>query len=138
MLQIHCFDAVTLESVYIVVTYPVALGCHGSGSGVTAYGPLAVGSRWLAYAGNPVDVSSTGRVSPQHLTRMTSNGSLVAHYAKESSKHLAAGIATIGDMGYKKLSRYCSELLPDSNNSHRARCNGRCPEAEHAGTVCSA
>ncbi|XP_031485223.1 autophagy-related protein 18g [Nymphaea colorata] len=133
--QIHCFDAVTLESVYIVVTYPVALGCHGSGSGVIAYGPLAVGSRWLAYAGNPVDVSSTGRVSPQHLTRMTSNGSLVAHYAKESSKHLAAGIATIGDMGYKKLSRYCSELLPDSNNSHRARCNGRCPEAEHAGTV---
>ncbi|CAN6457995.1 unnamed protein product [Victoria cruziana] len=133
--QIHCFDAVTLESVYIVVTYPVALGCYGSGSGVIGYGPLAVGSRWLAYAGNPVVVSSTGRVSPQHLTRAASNGSLVAHYAKESSKHLAAGIATIGDMGYKKLSRYCSELLPDSNNSHRAGCNGRCPEAEHAGTV---
>jgi len=48
---------------------------------------------------------------------ISSNASLVAHYAKESSKHLAAGIVTLGDMGYKKLSRYCSELRPDSSSS---------------------
>jgi hypothetical protein len=46
-----------------------------------------------------------------------SNGSFVAHYAKESSKQLAVGIVNLGDMGYKKLSRYCSELLPDGNTS---------------------
>lgn len=93
------------------------MGCQGSGG--IGYGPLAVGPRWLAYSGSPVVVSNSGRVSPQHLTpsaSFSSNGSLVAHYAKESSKHLAAGIVTLGDMGYKKLSRYYSELLPDSNS----------------------
>jgi len=119
MLQIHCFDAGTLEREYTILTCPIASVSPGSGIG---YGPLAVGPRWLAYSGNPVVVSNTSRVSPQHLTSTTtslsqspSNGSLVAHYAKESSKQLAAGVVTLGDIGYKKLSKYCSEKLADSN-----------------------
>lgn len=69
----------------------------------------------MAYSGSQVSVSNPRRVSPQHLSSstsfpsQTSNGSLVAHYARESSKQLAAGIVTLGDMGYKTLSRYYSE-----------------------------
>lgn len=114
------------------------------------YGPLAVGTRWLAYSGSPVAVSNSGRVSPQHLAPsasfpgFTSNGSMVAHYAKESSKQLAAGIVTLGDMGYKKLSRYCSELIPDSHGSLQSgtptlkgngTANGYLPDAENIGMV---
>lgn len=118
-MQIHCFDATTLEREYTILTNPIVAGFPGSGG--IGCGPLAVGKRWLAYSGSPVAVSTSGRVSPQHLepsasfSGFPSNGSLVAHYAKESSKQLAAGIVTLGDMGYKKLSRYCSELIPDSN-----------------------
>lgn len=113
------------------------------------FGPLAVGPRWMAYTGNPVAVSNCGRVNPQHLTPSASfptwgaNGSLVAHYAKESSKQLAAGIVTLGDMGYKKLSRYYSELRPDGNGSQAGGAhlkiqgftNGHLPEAESVGMV---
>ncbi|CAK9176262.1 unnamed protein product [Ilex paraguariensis] len=119
--QIHCFDAATLEREYTILTNPIAPGSSGYGS--IGFGPLAVGPRWMAYSGSLVAVSNSGRVTPQHLTPSVSfpgpvsNGSLVAHYAKESSKQLAAGIVTLGDMGYKKLSRYYSELLPDGNNS---------------------
>lgn len=110
-----------------------------------------MGPRWLAYSGSPVVASNTGRVSPQHLTPsasfsgFSSNGSLVAHYAKESSKQLAVGIVTLGDMGYKKLSRYCSELLPDANNSHQlgspgwkgnGTVNGHLTDADNIGMVC--
>ncbi|BBH01913.1 homolog of yeast autophagy 18 F [Prunus dulcis] len=117
--QIHCFDSTTLEREYTILTNPIVAGFPGSGG--IGCGPLAVGKRWLAYSGSPVAVSTSGRVSPQHLepsasfSGFPSNGSLVAHYAKESSKQLAAGIVTLGDMGYKKLSQYCSELVPDSN-----------------------
>nr|KYP53470.1 Breast carcinoma-amplified sequence 3 [Cajanus cajan] len=119
--QIHCFSATTLEREYTLLTNPIVMG--GIGSGGIGFGPLAVGPRWLAYSGSPAATAPSGRVSPQHLTPsasfpcFSSNGSLVAHYAKESSKHLAAGIVTLGDMGYKKLSRYCSELRPDSTGS---------------------
>ncbi|GAB4849612.1 hypothetical protein Ancab_004406 [Ancistrocladus abbreviatus] len=119
--QIHCFNAATLEREYTILTNPVVIACPGAGG--IGYGPLAVGPRWLAYSGSPVAVSNSGRVTPQYLTPSgsfpgpASNGSLVAHYAKESSKQLAAGIVTLGDMGYKKLSRYYSELHPDSNHS---------------------
>ncbi|XP_043705024.1 autophagy-related protein 18f-like isoform X2 [Telopea speciosissima] len=121
--QIHCFDAVTLEREYTIVTCPIVSSSIG-------YGPLAVGPRWLAYSGSPVVVSNTGRVSPQDLTPAasisgSSNSGLVAHYVKESSKQLASGIVTLGDMGYKKLSRYYSELLPDCNNSLRPGSPGR-------------
>ncbi len=148
LLQIHCFDATTLEREYTILTNPIVTGYPGSGG--TGYGPLAVGPRWLAYSGSPVAVSNSGRVSPQHLTPsesfsgFNSNGSLVAHYAKESSKQLAAGIVTLGDMGYKKLSRYCSELLPDSNGSLQSgspgckvngTVNGHFPDADNVGMV---
>ncbi|XP_058092283.1 autophagy-related protein 18f-like isoform X2 [Magnolia sinica] len=146
--QIHCFNATTLEREYTILTYPIVSGCTGSGG--VCYGPLAVGPRWLAYTGSPISISNTARVSPQHLTSNASlstspsNGSLVAQYAKESTKQIAAGIVTLGDVGYKKLSRYCSELLPDCNNSVRAgnlngktngTSNGHLPDAENVGTV---
>uniref|UniRef100_A0A1D1Z9A3 Breast carcinoma-amplified sequence 3 n=1 Tax=Anthurium amnicola TaxID=1678845 RepID=A0A1D1Z9A3_9ARAE len=145
--QIHCFDAATLEREYTILTYPTVSGFPGSGS--IGYGPLAVGHRWLAYTGSPVVVSNSGRVSPEHLTPATglltspSSGSLVAHYAKESSKQLAAGIVTLGDIGRKKLSKYYSELLPDGSNVRQGNpslrkngtINGHLPDAENAGTV---
>ncbi|XP_020692196.1 autophagy-related protein 18f isoform X1 [Dendrobium catenatum] len=117
--QIHCFNAATLEREYTILTYPVASGLLGSGS--IGYGPLAVGPRWLAYSGAPVTVPNTNRVRPEHLssTGLSSspNASVVAHFAKESSKQLAAGIVTLGDMGLKKLTKYYSELMPDVNGS---------------------
>ncbi|KOM49943.1 hypothetical protein LR48_Vigan08g077000 [Vigna angularis] len=119
--QIHCFSPTTLLREYILHTNPVVMSCPGSGG--IGFGPLAVGPRWLAYSGSATVIASSGRVSPQHLTPsasfpgFSSNGSLVAHYAKESSKHLAAGIVNLGDMGYKKLSSYCSELLPENSGS---------------------
>lgn len=146
--QIHCINATTLEREYTILTNPIATGCPTSG-GISC-GPLAVGPRWLAYSGSPVAVSNSGRVSPQHMVPSASfsgcpsNGSLVAHYAKESSKQLAAGIVTLGDMGYKKLSRYYSELLPDSNNSHQlgspgwkgnGTVNGHLTDADNVGMV---
>ncbi|GLT77497.1 hypothetical protein SLA2020_490740 [Shorea laevis] len=146
--QIHCLDATTLEREYTILTNPIVAGFPGTGG--IGYGPLAVGSRWLAYSGSPVTNSSPGRVSPQHLTPsasfpgFSSNGSLVAHYAKESSRQLAAGIVTLGDMGYKKFSKYCSELLPDSHNSLQSgspgwkgngTVNGHMPDADNIGMV---
>ncbi|XVF70525.1 hypothetical protein PTKIN_Ptkin11bG0168600 [Pterospermum kingtungense] len=142
--QIHCFDATTLEREYTILTNPIVTNTPGSGG--IGYGPLAVGPRWLAYSGSPVGGSNWGRVSPQHLTPSasfpgySSNGSLVAHYAKESSKQLAAGIVTLGDMGYKKLSRY----LPDSYNSMQSgspgwkgngTVNGHLLDADNIGMV---
>lgn len=126
--QVHCFNAATLEREYTILTNPVVTG--GLGSGGIGYGPLALGPRWLAYSGSLVDVSNAGRVSPQHLTASAtfsssaSNGNRVAQYAVESSKHLAAGIVTLGDKGYKKLSRYCSELLPDTDYSVQSGATG--------------
>ncbi|KAJ6797069.1 autophagy-related protein 18f-like isoform X1 [Iris pallida] len=145
--QVHCFNAGTLEREYTILTCPMVPRYPGSGG--VGYGPLAVGPRWLAYSGNPVVVSNTSRVSPQHLTPSTglsqppSNGSLVAHYAKESSKQLASGIVTLGDIGYKKLSKYCSELITDSNgtinqgsSSFKAKTiNGYVVDADNVGMV---
>ncbi|KAJ6314105.1 hypothetical protein OIU78_017713 [Salix suchowensis] len=146
--QIHCFNATTLEREYTILTNPMVMGSPASGG--IGYGPLAVGPRWLAYSGSPVVAPNSGRVSPQHLTSsmsfsgFTSNGSLVAHYAKESSKQLASGIVTLGDMGYKKLSRYCSELLPDPHGSLQSgnpgwksngTVNGHFPDADNIGMV---
>ncbi|OVA04397.1 WD40 repeat [Macleaya cordata] len=124
--QIYCFDALTLENKFSVLTYPVPqVGVQGEFGVNVGYGPMAVGPRWLAYASNSPLLSNMGRLSPQILTpspgvspsTSPGNGSLVARYAMESSKHLAAGIINLGDMGYKTLSRYCQELLPDGSNS---------------------
>ncbi|GAV60852.1 WD40 domain-containing protein/BCAS3 domain-containing protein [Cephalotus follicularis] len=140
--QIHCFGATTLEREYTILTNPIVTSCPGSGG--IGYGPLAVGPRWLAYSGSPVAFSNTRRVSPQHLTPsvsfsgFSSNGSLVAHYAKESSKQLAAGIVTLGDIGYKKISRYYSELLPDSNNSPQSGSPGWKGNVTINGQLCDA
>ncbi|OIT28230.1 PREDICTED: autophagy-related protein 18f-like [Nicotiana attenuata] len=145
--QIHCFDAATLEREYTIVTNPVVTGFPAPGN--IGVGPLAVGPRWIAYSGSPVSVSNSGRVNPQHLTPSASfpspapNGSLVAHYAKESSKQLAAGLVTLGDIGYKKLSRYYSELRPDGNSSQSGNArvkvpgaaNGHFPDADSVGMV---
>ncbi|KAI4340059.1 hypothetical protein MLD38_024933 [Melastoma candidum] len=145
--QIHCFDSKTLERAYAILTHPITSGPPGS-SGI-GYGPLAVGPRWMAYCGNPVLPSNTGWVTPQHLTSSASfsgfpsNGGMVAHYAKESGKQLAAGIVTLGDMGHKKLSKYCSERILDgvchhADNSTRkgpGLVNGCIQDADNVGVV---
>ncbi|XP_020087344.1 autophagy-related protein 18h-like isoform X2 [Ananas comosus] len=137
--QIYCFDAATLENKFSVLTYPLQ-GAPGLNFG---YGPMAVGPRWLAYASNNPLISSTGRLSPQNLTpspgvspsTSPSSGSLVARYAMESSKQLAAGILNLGDMGYKTISKYYQELLPDGSNaplsSSSSRRIGRLPSTVH-------
>ncbi|CAN1224177.1 Autophagy-related protein 18f [Linum grandiflorum] len=138
--QIHCFDATTLEKEYTILTNPIVQGLQNAvGIG---YGPLAVGPRWLAYSGTPVPRSNTGRVSPQHLapsmslSGFNSNRHLVSQYAKESSKQLASGIVTLGDKGYKKLTRYCSELLPDSHGlKENGDLNGHFRDADKIGMV---
>lgn len=142
--QIHCFNATTLEREYTLLTNPIALSCPGSGG--IGYGPLAVGPRWLAYSGSPVAVSTSSHVSPQHLTPsasfpgFSSNSSLIAHYAKESSKHLATGIVTLGDMGYKKLSRYCSDNTGsiqsvNSGSKVNGSINGHSADLDNIGMV---
>jgi hypothetical protein len=139
-LQIHCFDAATLELEYTLLTSPIV-------SPVSGYGPLGLGPRWIAYSGSPVPVPNKGRVSPQLLNLSPlvpppgSNGSMVAYYAKESSKHLAAGIVTLGDVGYKKLSRYYSDLngsgTMKQGNGFKANgvTNGHTTDSEYAGMV---
>ncbi|KAJ0979687.1 hypothetical protein J5N97_015161 [Dioscorea zingiberensis] len=136
--QIYCFDAVTLENKFSVLTYPLQ-GAVGVNIG---YGPMAVGPRWLAYASNNPLMSNLGRLSPQNLSpspgvspsTSPGNGSLVARYAMESSKQLAAGILNLGDMGYKTLSKYYQELLPDGSSSpsmSSSRKIGRLQPAAH-------
>ncbi|KAL9276420.1 hypothetical protein ACSQ67_026025 [Phaseolus vulgaris] len=142
--QIHCFDATTLIRAYILHTNPIVMSVSGSGG--IGYGPLAVGPRWLAYSGSPVAVSNSGHVSAQHLipsasfSGFSSNGSLIAHYAKESSKHIATGIVSLGDMGYKKLSRYCSDTngsLQSVNSSSKGigTINSHSTDADNIGMV---
>ncbi|XP_042518406.1 LOW QUALITY PROTEIN: autophagy-related protein 18g-like [Macadamia integrifolia] len=123
--QIYCFDALTLENKFSVLTYPVPqLGGQGVVGVNMGYGPMAVGPRWLAYASNNPLLSNTGRLSPQNLTpspgvspsTSPGNGTLVARYAMESSKQLAAGIINLGDMGYKTLSKYYQELYRDGSS----------------------
>ncbi|BFG37037.1 hypothetical protein CerSpe_233110 [Prunus speciosa] len=123
--QIYCFDAVTLENKFSVLTYPVPqLGVQGLVGVNIGYGPMAVGPRWLAYASNNPLLSNTGRLSPQSLTppgvspsTSPSSGSLMARYAMESSKQLATGLLNLGDMGYKTLSKYYQEFIPDGSSS---------------------
>jgi len=143
LLQIHCFDAATMEREYTVLTSPTV-------AQVSGYGPLGLGPRWIAYSGIPVPVPDTGRVSPQLLSLSPfvpppgSNGSVVTYYAKESSKQLAAGIATLGEVGYKKLSKYYADFIPNGNGTIKQRSsgykangvtNGHLFDSEYAGTV---
>ena len=146
-MQIYCFDALTLENKFSVVTYPVPyLGGEGPCGINIGYGPMAVGPRWLAYASNNPLVSDTGRLSPQSLSpspgvspsTSPGSGSLVARYAVESSKQLATGLINLGDMGYKTLSKYYHEFLPDdvSNSIGKAgRVAAHSTETNNAGMV---
>ncbi|XP_061348482.1 autophagy-related protein 18h-like isoform X2 [Gastrolobium bilobum] len=123
--KIYCFDALTLENKFSVLTHPVPqLGDQGMTGVNIGYGPMAVGPRWLAYASNNPLLSNTDRLSPQNLTppaispsTSPSNGNLVARYAMESSKHLAAGLINLSDMGHKTLSKYYHDLIPDGSSS---------------------
>ncbi|PRQ26218.1 putative transcription factor WD40-like family [Rosa chinensis] len=124
--QIYCFDALTLENKFSVLTYPVPqLAGQGSSGFNVGYGPMAVGPRWLAYASNSSLMSNTSRLGPHNLTpspgvspsTSPGNGSYVARCAMESSKQLAAGIINLGDIGCKTLYKYCQELLPDGSSS---------------------
>uniref|UniRef100_A0A2P2IMP7 Autophagy-related protein 18h-like n=1 Tax=Rhizophora mucronata TaxID=61149 RepID=A0A2P2IMP7_RHIMU len=145
--QIYCFDALTLENKFSVLTYPVPqLGGQGLVGVNIGYGPMAVGPRWLAYASDNPLVSNTGRLSPQSLTpplgvspsTSPGNGSLVARYAMESSKQLAAGLINLGDMGYKTLSRYydCSGSPVSSNSNWKlGRSAAHSAETDTAGMV---
>lgn len=127
--QVHCFDVATLEREYTILTNPIVTSSTRFEN--IGLGPLAVGPRWIAYSGSAVALPNT-RVSPQHLTHSRtfaasgSNGSIVAHYAKQSSKQLAVGIVTLGDIGYKKL----YPGLKDHGTP-----NGRLPDAENVGMV---
>ncbi|CAN0920680.1 Autophagy-related protein 18h [Linum grandiflorum] len=150
--QIYCFDALTLENKFSVLTYPVPQLVSQGGIGAnTGYGPMAVGPRWLAYASDNPLVSNTGRLSPQSLTptlgvspsTSPGNGNLVARYAMESSKQLATGLMSLGDMGYKTLSRYCQDFITDGSGSPVSPNSGwkvgraatHSPEADTAGMV---
>ncbi|KAI3686239.1 hypothetical protein L1987_79913 [Smallanthus sonchifolius] len=145
--QVHCFDVTTLEREYTILTNPIVTS--SSRFEYIGLGPLAMGPRWIAYSGSMVALPNTC-VSPQHLshsktfTASGSYGSIVAHYAKQSSKQLAVGIVSLGDIGYKKLSRYYSEFLPDGNISQQpsdlgrkdhGNSNGRLPDTENVGMV---
>lgn len=119
--QIYCFDALTLENKFSVLTYPISQ----SGGINIGYGPMAVGPRWLAYASNNPLLSNAGRLSPQNLSpspgvspsTSPGGGSLMARYAVESGKQLANGLINLGDMSYRSLSKYCHELLPEGSGS---------------------
>ncbi|XP_074292757.1 autophagy-related protein 18h-like [Silene latifolia] len=150
--QIHCFDPLTLESKFSVLTYPVPQKIGEGFVGINVgYGPMDVGPRWLAYHSNNPLSTNTGRLSPQNLTpspgvspsTSPSSGSLVARYAMESSKQLATGLINLGDMGYKTLSKYYQEILPDGPSSPVTTSSGwkvnkalvNSPDIEIAGTV---
>ncbi|CAH8382842.1 unnamed protein product [Eruca vesicaria subsp. sativa] len=145
--QIYCFDALTLENKFSVLSYPVPqLGNQGVSVG---YGPMTVGPRWLSYASNNPLSSSIGRLSPQNVTppgvspsTSPSGGNLVARYAMESSKHLAAGLLNLGDKGYKTISKYCQDLKHDVPGTSLSSSSGRkvgrgssSAESDVAGTV---
>lgn len=108
---------------YTILTYPVG-AAYPDSSGL-GYGPLSIGTRWMAYSGKLLAASDTGRVSPKHLSSAKSvsvshpNSGLVANFAKESSKQLAVGLVTLGDIGYRKLSKYYSDFLADDSDSAR-------------------
>jgi hypothetical protein len=114
--QICCFDPATLEKTFSVLTYPITQGSQILGGVNVGYGPMDVGPRWLAYSPSQALVSDMDHMSSRRLIPIPGimKEKSMKHYAKESGKQLAAGIITLGGMGYKKLSKYCSDHLPDS------------------------
>ncbi|KAL8530760.1 hypothetical protein ACS0TY_007704 [Phlomoides rotata] len=115
--QIYCFDSLTLEKKFIVITYPVPrVGEQGPFGVNTGYGPMALGPRWLAYSPNRPFLLNTGRVSPKSLASSVSPSTSPGSGAM-MARAIASGLYTLGDMGYKKFSKYCPEMLPDSPSS---------------------
>ncbi|KAL1206510.1 Autophagy-related protein 18f [Cardamine amara subsp. amara] len=108
--QIHCFDPTTLEMDHTINTNYIACGSLGVG-----YGPLAVGPRWIAYSGSRIANKSSAVFTSELLSQSSSPS--VAQFARDSSKQLASGIVNLGinlgDKGYRSLSKYCSEVLPN-------------------------
>ncbi|KAJ0770574.1 putative transcription factor WD40-like family [Helianthus annuus] len=137
--QIYCFDALTLENKFSVLTYPISqLGGINIG-----YGPMAVGPRWLAYASNNPLLSNTGRLSPQNLSpspgvspsTSPGSGSLMARYAMESSKQLASGLINLGDMSYRTLSKYSTSPVSFNSSRKAGRAVAHSTENDNAGMV---
>ncbi|CAN8248267.1 unnamed protein product [Cochlearia groenlandica] len=129
--QIHCFDATTLEKDYTIVTNSIAYGSLGVG-----YGPLAVGPRWIAYSGSHIPNSSSTQFTTE-LFPLSSSPTL-AQFARESSRQLASGIVNLGDKGYKSISRYCSEVMPNPyipGLKGIGVVNENVPEADNIGMV---
>ncbi|KAL8522862.1 hypothetical protein ACS0TY_012988 [Phlomoides rotata] len=135
--QVHCFDTLTLEKKFVIVTYPLPrVGEQGAVVVNKGYGPLAVGSRWLAYSPNHPAMLNSSRVNPTGAASSFSpstsagNGTL--------GKQLAAGILTLGDIGYKKLSKYYPELLSPNGPCSPGWKTGKLAAAdpENAGLVC--
>ncbi|GFY91985.1 autophagy 18h-like protein [Actinidia rufa] len=128
--QIYCFDALTLESKFSVLTYPVPQLVSPGLVGVNiGNGPMAVGPRWLAYASNNPLSSNTGRLSPQSLS--PSPG--VSPSTSPSN----------GSLGYKTFTKYYHDLLPDGSSSPVSSNSGwkvgraatQSTETDTAGTV---
>eukprot|EP00898_Chlorokybus_atmophyticus_P000328 jgi/Chlat1/1296/Chrsp118S01729 len=146
--NIYAFDAMTMQNTFSVQTYPAPMV---AGTQHSAPQPIALGPRWLAYAANQPLLPATGRASPQVLsgrssspspsTSPASGASLVAQFAKQSSKQLASGLFSLGVDGYKTLQGYYSQLTePTANGQPQAQANGHSgaahpPDAECAGTV---
>ncbi|KAL9233274.1 hypothetical protein vseg_008295 [Gypsophila vaccaria] len=147
--QIYCFDALTLENKFSVLTYPVPQLVGQGMVGInTGYGPMDVGPRWLAYASNNPLMTNTGRLSPQNMTTSPgvspstspSSGSLMARYAMESGKQLATGLINLGDISYKTMTKYCqpdgpSSPITTSSGWKVSKASVNSPETEIAGTV---
>ncbi|KAJ1433938.1 WD40-repeat-containing domain superfamily [Sesbania bispinosa] len=113
--HIYCFDALTLENRFSVLTHPVPqLGGQGMVGVNIGYGPMAVGPRWLAYASNNPLMSNTGHLSPKSLTPPAVSRSTSP---QSQNKHLVAGLINLSGMGYKTLSKYCQDIIPDGSNS---------------------
>ncbi|KAL6324321.1 hypothetical protein AAG906_012567 [Vitis piasezkii] len=111
--QIYCFDALTLENKFSVLTYPVPqLGGQGLAGVNIGYGPMDVGLRWLAYASNNPLLSNMGRLSPQSLT--PSPG--VSPSTSPSSGTVGCGIINLGTW-VTKLYLNTVKSLPDGSSS---------------------
>lgn len=115
-MQIHCLNAATLETEYSILTHHVV--SDRLGARTVGYGPTAVGARWLAYSGTPIANSSDYHIRHQDISPAAvaySDGSLVTNFARESSKMLALGLVTLGDIGYRTVSKYYLDLVGVNN-----------------------
>ncbi|GJP57778.1 hypothetical protein CLOP_g17372 [Closterium sp. NIES-67] len=126
--QIYIYDLATLSTAFSVLTHPHPLPPSLPGIARTSpHGALALGPRWLAYPSNqplaphittaplPSSASSSSAAAAAAAAGAAGAGAaLVAHYAKESGKQLAGGIAALGDLGVRTVSKYWTDMVTDS------------------------